>query len=135
MSKNHPSSNTNNVYVIGHKNPDTDSICSAICYAYLKRQLTGYNYFPMRAGEINPETEFVLKRFDIPIPDFVDNVCTQVKDVEYRHMDGVPDCISIKKAWEILSENNATTLPSIDEHGYLTGLITVRDIAMTYMEV
>lgn len=125
----------NNIYVIGHKNPDTDSICSAICYAYLKRQLTGQDYIPMRAGEINAETAYVLKTFQVDQPEYVENVFTQVKDVEYRHLDGVPDHISIKKAWEILSESGATTLPSVDKSGHLVGLITVRDIAMTYMEV
>ena len=126
---------TDKIYVIGHKNPDTDSICSAICYAYLKRQLTGQDYIPTRAGEINAETAFVLKSFHVDPPEYVENVYTQVKDVEYRYLDGVPDNISIKKAWEILSESGATTLPSVDKHGHLAGLITVRDIAMTYMEV
>lgn len=126
---------TNKIYVIGHKNPDTDSICSAICYAYLKRQLTGQDYIPMRAGEINAETAFVLDAFHMDAPEYVENVFTQVKDVEYRHLDGVPNHISIKKAWEILSESGATTLPAVDKSGHLVGLITVRDIAMTYMEV
>ncbi len=129
--------NTTNekVYVIGHKNPDTDSICSAICYAYLKRQLTGNDYVARRAGEINAETSFVLKSFNMEAPEYVENVFTQVKDVEYRHLDGVSSEISIKRAWEILSASGATTLPSVDEYGNLAGLITVRDIAMTYMEV
>lgn len=127
--------NTDKIYVIGHKNPDTDSICSAICYAYLKRQLTGKNYVPKRAGEINAETTFVLKSFGMEAPEYVENVYTQVKDVEYRHLDGVSGEISIKNAWEILSASGATTLPSVDEYGNLQGLITVRDIAMSYMEV
>lgn len=130
------STNSNEkIYVIGHKNPDTDSICSAICYAYLKNAVTGGNYIPKRAGEINAETEFVLKAFGVEAPEYVENVYTQVKDVEYRHMDGVSGEISIKRAWEILSKNKATTLPSVDEYENLVGLITVRDIAMTYMEV
>lgn len=127
--------NTDKIYVIGHKNPDTDSICSAICYAYLKRQLTGNDYVPKRAGEINAETTFVLKSFGMEAPEYVENVYTQVKDVEYRHLDGVSGEISIKNAWEILSASGATTLPSVDEYGNLQGLITVRDIAMSYMEV
>ena len=129
------SNNNETVYVIGHKNPDTDSICSAICYAYLKKTITNQNYIPKRAGEINGETAFVLKHFGIDVPEYVENVYTQVKDVEYRHMDGVSGEISIKRAWEILSAAHATTLPSVDRHGYLSGIITVRDIAMTYMEV
>ncbi len=123
------------IYVIGHKNPDTDSICSAICYAYLKHAVTGKNYLPMRAGEINAETEFVLKTFNAEVPELVENVHTQVKDVEYRHMKGVSGEISIKKAWELLREAHSTTIPSVDEYDNLVGLITVKDIAMTYMEV
>lgn len=127
--------NSDNIYVIGHKNPDTDSICSAICYAYLKNKLTGHNYVPRRAGEVNSETEFVLKSFQTSAPEYVENVYTQVKDVEYRHMDGVSCEISIKKAWEIVIESGATTLASVDEYHNLIGLITVKDIAMSYMEV
>ncbi len=129
------SNSSDKIYVIGHKNPDTDSICSAICYAYLKNKLTGQNYVPRRAGDVNAETEFVLKSFQMPAPEYVENVYTQVKDVEYRHMDGVSCEISIKNAWEIVRESGATTLASVDEYDNLIGLITVRDIAMSYMEV
>lgn len=124
-----------NIYVIGHKNPDTDSICSAICYAHLKKAITGENYIPKRAGDINAETDFVLKFFKAEAPGYVENVYTQVKDVEYRHMDGVSENISIKRAWEKLSSTHATTLPAVDKHGKLIGVITVKDIAMSYMEV
>ena len=127
--------NNEKIYVIGHKNPDTDSICSAICYAYLKKAITGQNYVPMRAGNVNAETKYILKTFGVSEPEYVENVFTQVKDVEYRHLDGVSDKISIKQAWEILRDSHATTLPSVDSYGYLQGLITVKDIAMTYMEV
>lgn len=130
-----PVNNNEKIYVIGHKNPDTDSICSSICYAYLKNKISDGNFVPMRAGEINSETKFVLDYFGIEEPEYVENVFTQVKDVEYRHMDGVSGEISIKRAWEILSATHATTLPSVDEFNNLVGLITVRDIAMTYMEV
>ena len=129
------SNSSDKIYVIGHKNPDTDSICSAICYAYLKNKLTGHNYVRRRAGDVNAETEFVLKSFQTPALEYVENVYTQVKDVEYRHMDGVSCEISIKNAWEIVRESGATTLASVDEYDNLIGLITVRDIAMSYMEV
>jgi manganese-dependent inorganic pyrophosphatase len=136
MSSNHVThENNEKIYIIGHKNPDTDSICSAICYAYLKNKIDGNNYIPMRVGEINAETEFVLNKFNTSVPELVENVHTQVKDVEYRHMEGVSGDISIKDAWEILSNAHATTLPIVDEFNTLEGLITVRDIAMTYMEV
>lgn len=136
MSANHVTpEDIEKIYIIGHKNPDTDSICSAISYAYLKHAIDGKTYIPMRAGEINAETEFVLNTFDAEAPAFVENLQTQVKDVEYRHMEGVSSDISIKAAWEILSNAHATTLPTVDEYGKLEGIITVKDIAMTYMEV
>ena len=68
--------NTDKVYIIGHKNPDTDSICSSICYAYLKRQTTGADYVPMRAGELNAETKYVLNNFQTPEPEYMENVST-----------------------------------------------------------
>ena len=67
--------------VLGHRNPDTDSICSAICYANLKNKITGETYEPCRAGNVNPETEFVLKYFKAKAPRLVENVKTQVKDI------------------------------------------------------
>lgn len=127
--------NNDKIYVIGHKNPDTDSVCSSICYAYLKNQIDGKNYIPCRAGDLNAESAFVLKTFNIPVPTFVENMNTQVKDVEYRHMDGVKGNISLKKAWEILSESGATTLAAVDDHDYLAGVITYKDIAMSYMDI
>ncbi len=130
-----PDSNNEAIYIIGHKNPDTDSICSAICYAYLKNAISSDRYIPMRAGELNAETEYVLNYFKITPPSLVENVYTQVKDVEYRHMKGVQKDISIKKAWEILNENHLTTLASVDSRENLYGLITIKDIAMSYLDV
>ena len=88
--------------VIGHRNPDTDSICSAICYANLKRALTGDEYVPARAGHVNGETQFVLNYFGLEEPKLVEDVRTQVKDIEIRKTKGVADNISLKKAWKCL---------------------------------
>ena len=88
--------------VIGHRNPDTDSICSAICYADLKRQATGDEYVPARAGQVNRETQFVLNYFGVQEPGLVEDVRTQVKDIEIRKTKGVADTISLKKAWNCL---------------------------------
>ncbi len=125
----------NPVYIIGHKNPDTDSICSAICYAELKKLMTGEEYIPMRCGHLNAETLFVLDYFGVEAPQYVDNVYTQVKDVEYRHLNGVSGEMSLKRAWEILSTSSLSTLPIVDDANNLTGVITVSDIAKSYMEV
>ena len=121
--------------VIGHKNPDTDSICSAICYANLKRCITGENYQPGRAGAVNEETQFVLKHFNVEAPEFVENVKTQVRDIEIRETAGVKKNLSLKKAWNLMQEANVVTIPAVTEEGLLEGLITVGDIAKSYMNV
>ena len=121
--------------VIGHRNPDTDSICSAICYANLKQAVTGEEYMPARAGHVNGETQFVLDYFGAEEPQLVEDVRTQVRDIEIRKTKGVADNISLKKAWKIMQENNVVTIPSVRPDGTLEGLITVGDITKTYMNI
>lgn len=121
--------------VLGHRNPDTDSICSAICYAGFKHQLTGENYEPCRAGNVNPETQYVLDYFKLKAPRLVENVKTQVKDIEIRKTKGVPRGISLKNAWGLMQENNVVTLPCVTEEGLLEGVITIGDITKSYMNL
>lgn len=121
--------------VIGHKHPDTDSICSAICYARYKNLTAEGEFEPARAGELNLETRFVLDHFHVPVPRLVRNVKTQVKDVEYRPTAGVNRNISLKKAWHIMQENTVVTLPAINKDNELEGVITVGDITRSYMNV
>jgi manganese-dependent inorganic pyrophosphatase len=125
----------NEILVIGHINPDTDSICSAIAYAELKRKITGGNYKARRAGQINSETKFVLNRFGMTAPSYIGDISTQVKDIEIRRVKGVNKGISIKTAWANMSENNVVTLPIVDDYNHLEGLITIGDIAKSYMDV
>ena len=122
-------------YVIGHKNPDTDSICSAICYANLKHKIDGKKYEPARAGHINEETKFVLDYFDVPAPRLIENITTQVKDIEIRKTKGVCKNLSIKLAWNMMQEHDIYTIPVVSEGAVLEGLITVGDIAKSYMNV
>lgn len=125
----------NEIYVIGHINPDTDSICSAIAYARLKQILTGGEYKAKRAGQINSETRFVLDRFKIPAPSYLSDIRTQVKDIEIRRTEGVDKGISLKTAWAFMRKNNVVTLPIVDKYNRLEGLITIGDIAKSYMDV
>ena len=124
----------NKVYVLGHKNPDTDSICSAIAYAWLKNQL-GSGYAAGRCGEINNETKFVLGYFGVEEPEFIQSVKTQIKDIEIRNVEGVSANISLKNAWEIMKANNIVTLPVVNHKNKLEGLITVSDITRSYMDI
>lgn len=121
--------------VIGHKNPDTDSICSAICYARLKQQLTGEVHIPGRAGHINGETQFALDYFGVAAPDLIENVKTQVRDIEIRMTQGIERNLSLKKAWNQMQKAGVVTLPAVSMNGVLEGLITVGDITRSYMNV
>lgn len=122
------------VYVVGHKNPDTDSICSAIAYARLK-QLTGTDeYVAKRAGMLNEETQYVLERFGVEEPTLLSNVQLQVKDVDANRSPGIDGHTSIKEAWSMMKEKNVYTV-AITKENKLEGVITTGDIAMSYMDV
>ena len=131
------------VWVIGHKNPDTDSICAAITYSYLKNQTIGEEqkkeyrtvYVPKRAGNISAETMYVLNRFGVDAPELVTDVGTQIKDIQIRKTEGVSSHISMKKAWEMMKILKVVTLPVVDNRNRLEGLIVTGDIAKSYMDV
>lgn len=123
------------VYIIGHKNPDTDSICSAISYAELKNTLYGGGYYAARAGQINLETQYILNYFHAPMPRYIGDVMTEVRDIEIRDTPGVSGDISLKRAWNMMRELEVVTLPITTEDGKLSGLITIGDIATAYMDV
>lgn len=125
----------NEISVFGHKNPDTDSICSAISYAYLKNQENHVDtYIPKRAGQMNGETQFVLQRFGVKAPAYVPDIGTRIMDIEIRDTQGVERVISLKKAWNLMKELNVVTLP-VTKHNRLEGIITTEDIAEAYMDV
>ena len=122
------------VYVVGHKNPDTDSICSAIAYAHLKKEITGEEYVPRRAGLINEETAYVLQRFGVDAPPLLQNVKLQVKDIDIHKIDGVDPQMSIKDTWQKMKENNIKTIPVLKDEE-LVGVISTGYIATSYMDV
>lgn len=126
--------NENKIYVVGHKNPDTDSICSAIAYAALKKELTGKHYVARRAGRLNEETQYVLEYFGVEIPKLLSDLRVQVRDVDLRQAENLNGSVSIKTAWAQMKELNIKTLP-IGRNNKLEGLITVGDIARSYMDV
>ena len=121
-------------YIIGHKNPDTDSICSAIAYADIKSRTCKGKYIPKRAGAINEETAFVLDYFQVEAPGYLPDVRTQVKEMEFRETPGAQKNMSIKNAWKLMQEYNSGTLPILTKDGHLEGLITHGDIAKSYMD-
>lgn len=124
------------ISVIGHKNPDTDSICSSIAYANLKNLMTESDFYhPKRIGEISSETLFVLNYFKVEEPVLIDDVKTQVKDINIRKIALVKPEVSLKKAWEIMKSSGITTLPISQNNGTLDGIIAVDDIAHSFMDI
>ena len=127
--------NQEKIFVIGHKNPDTDSICSAIAYADIKNRTSQkVKYIPKRAGQINEETEYVLNRFGMLPPGYLSNIGTQVKDMDIRMSPDADKSMSLKNAWDLMMEKSIVSLPIRDKEGQLEGLITIGDIAKTYMD-
>ena len=127
--------NQEKIFVIGHKNPDTDSICSAIAYADIKNRTSQkVKYIPKRAGQINEETEYVLNRFGMQPPGYLSNIGTQVKDMDIRLSPEANKSMSLKNAWDLMQENSIVSLPIREKDGTLEGLITIGDIAKTYMD-
>lgn len=120
--------------VIGHKNPDTDSICSAICYAEFKRRTTGEEFIPCRAGELNGETRYVLEHFGIVEPALIESLEPTLDDVQYRDTPGIDAQLSLKRAWEHMRDQNIQTVPILTKRGKLRGIVTLGDEARFYLE-
>lgn len=124
------------VWVVGHKNPDTDSICAAIAYAYLKNQAGEERiYVPKRAGAVNEETRYVLDYFKAEEPELVNYAGAQIKDISIRKTAGVSNQISLKRAWELMKKLDVVTLPVTNSFGKMEGIIVTKDIATSYMDV
>ena len=130
------STESKKVWVVGHKNPDTDSICAAISYAYLKNQSGDKKtYVAKRAGAVNEETRYVLERFGVEEPPLVSYAGAQIKDINIRKTAGVSNQISLKRAWELMKKLEVVTLPVTNQFGKLEGVIVTNDIATSYMDV
>ena len=128
--------NTHAVKVIGHRNPDTDSVCSAIAYSRLKNAIDPDNeYKPCRAGQLNRETTFALEYFGADVPQLYSDVSPQVRDVDIRTAEGVDGEMSLRRAWFMMRDQNLDTLCVIDDQQNLKGLVTVKDVATANMDV
>lgn len=123
------------ISVIGHRNPDTDSICSAIAYATLKNLSEDTDiYVPKMAGQPNEETRYVLKTFGVKFPVYVSDIRSKIHDIKIGETKGVDRGLSLKAAWNLMKELNVVTLP-ITKNDRLEGVITTDDIAESYMDV
>ena len=115
------------VYIFGHKKPDTDSVTSAIALAHLKNRL-GVLSKPKILGPINKETEFVLKYFDVEIPEYLEDVKVQIKDINYYQGCLINENDSISDTYKYMSDKNITGVPIVDENNKLKGLLTSKMI-------
>jgi manganese-dependent inorganic pyrophosphatase len=123
------------VYITGHKNPDTDSICAALAYAEFKNKTQNTQAIPVRLGDISRETKFILDYFGIEAPKLIDTVKVQVEDLKIDNIAPVSPEISIKMAWSLMKKNNAKTLPVVNDDNGLIGLVSVSNLTSTYMDV
>ena len=123
------------VYVIGHKNPDTDSVCSAIGYAHFKNVTDRrYLFTPARAGKINEETRFVLERFGVPVPQVVESLAATVSDLQLKKPISVHEGDSVQMLAALMRETGVRSVPVVDGSGRVTGIVGLKDIARHYMD-
>ena len=122
------------ILVFGHKNPDTDSICSSIAMSNLRKR-QGLNTIPCRLGEINKETKFVLDKIGVKSPKLLKTVSAQITDLSYVEKSTVSTEDSIKEALDLMTKENFSSLPVIDTEGYFKTMLSISDIANTYLEI
>lgn len=123
------------VYISGHKNPDTDSIISAICYADLKNRQGDINAIPIRLGNLSPETKFVLDYFKAEAPVFKESMILQVKDLNIDRSYAIDPTIPVRVAWDIFQEGLTSSLAVVDNEGKITGIASLSNITKSYMDV
>ena len=124
---------TKPIYAIGHRNPDTDSICSAIGYAHLKRAL-GENVVAARAGKVNAETKYALEYFKTEQPLLIPDLYPRVKDIALDCRTVVKESDNLRRLGELMRDNDLKSVPVVDEEGTLVGIVTVSDLAERYFK-
>jgi len=123
------------VHVIGHTNPDTDSVCSAIGYAYFKNVTDKrFVFSPARAGKINEETKFVLERFGVPAPNMIESLVATVSDLEFKKPIAIHERDSVQALSLLMRETGVRSLPVVDDSGRVSGIVGLKDIAKHYMD-
>lgn len=123
------------LYITGHKNPDSDSICAAIAYAEFKNKVGPHPAMAVRVGDINRETKFILDYFGVNPPTLIETVKLQVSDLHIDNIAPISQDISLKMAWNIMKKNNVKTLPVTDENDNLIGLVSVSNLTSSYMDI
>lgn len=123
------------IYVTGHKNPDSDSICAAFAYSEFKNKTGNIPAIPVRLGNVNRETQYILDYFNVEAPRFLKTVKLKVEDLEFDRIDPISPSISLKAAWSIMKDKNIKTLPVADENNHLLGVLAVSNLTSCYMDI
>lgn len=122
------------IYAIGHRNPDTDSICSAIAYANLKRNMGCENVVPARAGSVNKETKYALEYFGVEAPQLVSDIYPRVKDIAVKVQKSVKATDNLRTLGMAMKECNLRSIPVVDDENKLIGMASVSDLAKAYFQ-
>lgn len=117
-----------NTFIFGHRNPDTDSVCSAIALSYLKNKL-GDKTIPKAVGHLNNETKFVLNYFNIAEPQYLNDVKVRIKNIKYKKKAFVHEKDTIYDAYMMMQKESITAIPLVNEHKKLTGFVSMKDLA------
>ena len=117
-----------NIYVFGHRNPDTDSVCGAIALSYLKRQL-GVRTVPAILSNINNETKYALNYFNVNTPTFLNDVKLKIKDVSYRKNYFINENKTILDAYNKMIEEDISKIPIVNDKNIFSGVLAMKDIA------
>ena len=119
----------NEIYVTGHRNPDTDSIVAAMAYANLRKALGDREYTAVRIGSVNDETLSMLKRFGFEAPPYVKNMRNQVCDLDFDHPPELHRSVPLELAWQSMREGQIATIPILNDDGTLYGVLSAGDVA------
>ena len=125
----------NVIYVTGHRNPDSDSICAAISYAALKNKIGEIPAIPVRLGNVSRETQFILDYFNVKAPEFLETVKLKVEDLKIDNISPISPDISLKMAWNIMRDKNVKTIPVGDANDHLLGVLSVSNLTSSYMDI
>ena len=123
------------IYVTGHKNPDSDSICAAYAYTEFKNKIGETEAVACRLGNVNQETQFILDYFDAEAPKLLNTVKLKVEDLQFDNISPISPDISLKTAWTIMRDKNIKTLPVADENNHLLGVLSVANLTSCYMDI
>ncbi|MDS0524086.1 putative manganese-dependent inorganic diphosphatase [Clostridium sp. SHJSY1] len=125
----------NVVYVTGHKNPDSDSICAAFAYAEFKNKTSELPAIPVRLGNVNRETQYILDRFNVKAPEYLETVKLKVGDLDIDNISAISPDMSLKMAWNIMKDKNIKSLPVADSNDHLVGVLSISNLTSSYMDI